>query len=143
MTERRERASPVLAEEATKKARLDGRREMLRERHAAYVGHVFRPFANAVAYLAVSPACLSPSKLGAWIPLRPSASSPSQQCLCATRWKGVAIGSCCYSRFRALSGLSTASFRGLGRLAWLREFGQRSPCGAGSRRHISDFCVDQ
>jgi hypothetical protein len=74
--------------------------------------------------------------------LTPSASSPSRQCSCATRWNVVVIGSCCCSPFRALSDLSTASFRGLGRLAWSRQFGQQLPCGAGSRRHISDFCFD-
>ena len=74
------------------------------------------------------PACaLRPGKLRAWIHLRPSASSPSRQCLCATRWKDAVIGSCCCSPFRALSGLSTASFRGLGHLVWSRQSGQWSP----------------
>jgi hypothetical protein len=93
-------------------------------------------------YLSTRVRAFRPAKLGAWIPLRPSAFSPSRQCLCATRWRDVVIGSCCCSPFRALSGLSTASFRELGHLAWSRQSGQWSPCGAGSRRHISDFCID-
>ena len=74
------------------------------------------------------------------MPLRFSVFSPFRQCWCATRSKAVVIGSCCCSPFRALSGLPTAFFRGLGRLGWSRRSGQPSPCGAGSWCAL-DFCT--
>jgi hypothetical protein len=122
---------------------INGLVREVRDRHDRWPSCEGRRRALSYCGSTCRPACaFRPAKLGAWIPLRPSAFSPSRQCLCAMRWRDVVIGSCCCSPFRALSGLSTASFRELGHLAWSRQSGQWSPCGAGSRRHISDFCID-